>query len=419
MSSKPVQVATDPNASVRAPGAQAEADRMLAAVRDMIPQLRAEAGEVEALGRPLEGTIRKLHDIGVFKMTVPVEYGGYALTLSQMVPVFAEIARGCGSTAWVVWVTTAGTQWMTAYSHQLQKEMFDPDWIGPYQSGAMNKGGPGIARKVDGGYMLSGKWPWASGCYYTIFHTMGALVERPDGTKYPIICQVPHAEIEIIDDWDVVGMRGSSSNTITLRDKETFVPEHRVIQTMDLFAGKRPEPVPAGLLYDINLIQVTTVTYIALGLGLARAAINCFEETIAGRGITFTTYQKQIEAPITHLQLGEVYSKLMAVEAISEQLCRRVEGDAANKVPQKPIDNSRTRCSTAYALTLCEEIVTTCMRACGASAIRSDNAIQRVARDIKPVTLHGQMNIDTAFEDYGRILAGLPGFQEPPKAAKH
>ena len=404
---------------VREPGLQSEADRILAEVKAMLPKLREEAPEVEQLGRPIQSTIEMLDKIGVFKMSVPVEYGGYALTPGQMVPVFTEIARGCGSTAWVTWVTTAGTQWMTAYSHKLQAEMFDPDWVGPYQSGAMNKSGPGVARKVEGGYMLSGKWPWASGCYYTIFHTMGALVDAPDGTKYPIICQVPHEEIDIIDDWDVLGMRGSSSNTITLKKGEVFVPEYRVIQTQDLFSGKRPEPAPAGVLYDINLIQVTTATFVSLGLGLAKAAIDLFEETIGTRGITFTNYKSQREAPVTHLQLGELYSKLLAVEAIAAENCRRVESDAANGVAQTPLDNSRTRCATAYAVSVCDEIVNLCLRATGASGIKSSYPIQRIARDIKPVIMHGQMNLETAYEDYGRILAGLPGFQEPPKAKAH
>lgn len=397
---------------VREPQSDAEAARILADVRALLPTLRERAADAEALRRAPDETVRDLAEIGVFRMTVPVEYGGYALTPSQLNPIFAEIARGCGSTGWVAWVTTAGTQWMTAYSHELQREMF-LSGPGPYQSGAMGKHGPGVARRVDGGYMIKGSWPWSSGCHHTVFHTMGALVAKEDGTKFPIICQVPHDQVEILDDWHVVGMRGSGSNTIILRE-ELFVPDHRVLQTMDLFAGKRPAPEPAGLLFSINLIQLTTATFISLGLGLARAAADALIAG-AGRPITFTTYPKQREAPVTHLQLGQIYSKIGAVEAIAAQTAALVEADAANGVPQKPIDNSRVRCMTAYALSLCEEVVSLCMRAAGASAIRDDNVLQRIMRDVKTATMHGQMNIETAFEDYGRMIMGLPGFQEPPK----
>lgn len=404
-------------AAVREPASASEASRMLEEVRALGPELRSRAAEVEAQSRVSDEMIRALHKIGVFKMTVPVEYGGYAFTPSQIVPVYAEITRACGSTGWVAWVTTTGTQWMTSYSHKLQEEMFLAGWEGPYQSGAMNKGGPGEGRRVEGGYMIKGKWPWSSGCFHTIFHTMGALIDEPDGTKYPVICQVPHDQVEIIEDWDVMGMRGSGSNTLYLAE-ELFVPDYRVIKTMELFSGPRPDPQPAGLLYTINLIQLTAGSFISLGMGLARAAIDELEATAKKRGITFTTYKSQIEAPVTHLQLGELYTRLGTVEAVCETMFARMEAAAEEGVAQTPLDNSRVRCATSYALTICDEIVQTCLRAAGASAIRSSNPLQRIARDMKTTTMHGQMNIETAYEDYGRILAGLPGFQEPPKPPK-
>lgn len=407
-----------PDTPVREPASAAEAARMLDAVRALAPTLRERAAAVEANSRVSDETILALHEIGVFKMTVPVEYGGYAFTPSQIVPVFAELTRACGSTGWVAWVTTTGTQWMTAYSHQLQEEMFLAGWQGPYQSGAMNKGGPGTGRRVEGGYMIKGKWPWSSGCFHTIFHTMGALIDAPDGSKYPIVCQVPHDQVEIIEDWDVMGMRGTGSNTLHLAE-ELFVPDYRVIKTMDLFSGKRPAPEPAGLLYNINLIQLTAGSFISLGMGLARAALDELEATAKRRAITFTTYKSQIEAPVTHLQLGELYARLGMVEAVCETMFARMEADAAAGTGQTPLDNSRVRCTTAHALTLCDDIVQVCLRAAGASAIRAANPLQRIARDMKTTTMHGQMNIETAYEDYGRILAGLPGFQEPPKLPKN
>ena len=245
-------------------------------------------------------------------------------------------------------------------------------------------------------------------------YRLGTLTRvRDDGSKYPIICQVPHDQVEIIDDWHVMGMRGTGSNTLTLRE-EVFVPDHRVLETADLFAGVRPDPQPAGSLYNINLIQLTAGSVIGIGIGLARAAI---EHLLAGAGrpITFTFYPRQIEAPVTHLQLGELYCKLNAVESVAQSMFARMEAEAAVGKKQTPLDNSRVRCSTAHALITCDEIVQTCLRAAGASAIRSTNPLQRIVRDMKTLTMHGQMNVETALEDYGRMIAGLPGFQEPPK----
>lgn len=396
------------------PASAARAAAVLAGVRDLVPALRARAVETEELRRVPDRTIADLDAIGVFKMCVPVEYGGFALAPSQIAPVFAELARGCGSTAWVVWVTSAGTQWISHFPRALLDEMFGTDWVGPRQSGAMNPGGPGRARRVEGGYMVKGEWAWSSGCHHSLFHTLGALVDVDvdGGGKEAIICQAPHADIEILDDWHVMGMKGSGSNTMVVRD-EIFVPEHRTVRSADLFAGKRAGFEPAGVLFKVPLIQFTPGTSLALGLGLARAAVELLEEKAKTRGITFTSYKVQNEAPVTHLQFGEMHVKLNAIQAILDRSVARMERDALSSDAANPIGNATAKASSAYGLQICREIIDVALRASGASAIATDNPAQRLSRDALTLTMHGQMNIDTAYEELGRLVAGLPGFGAP------
>ena len=398
-----------------APASTETARAVLDRVRALVPTLQDRAVEAEALRRVPDESIRELDEAGVFKMTVPVEYGGYALLPSQIAPVLSEIARGCGSTGWVTWVTSAGSQWMTCYSHEFQREKFCGGWVGPLQSGAMHKGGPGTSRRAPGGYLVTGKWPWASGCYHTMFHILGALLTNDDGSKEGIVAQVPHDQIEILDDWDVMGMKATGSNTIVLRDGEVFVPEHRVARSVDMFAGKRPAPAPAGVLYKIGLEQFTPGTLAALATGLARAAIERLQARAGGRPITFTDYSDQIKAPVTHLQLGELHVKLETAEAAVERSLRRMERDAEDGVPQTPLDTARIRTTSAYVCLLCTEIAGIALRASGASSIQTSNPLQRIVRDLTTITLNGQMNIETAYEDYGRLIAGLPGFGGPKK----
>ncbi len=400
------------SAPLLSPASPQRAEALLASVRKMVPVLRERALETEELRRVPERTIAELDAIGAFKMCVPVEYGGYALLPSQIVPIFAELARGCGSTAWVVWVTSAGTQWISHFARSFLDEMFGTPWVGPLQSGAMSKIGPGSARRVPGGYMVHGKWPWASGCHHTKFHTLGAMVEVDGGGKEAIVCQVPHADIEILDDWFVMGMRGSGSNTIVVRD-EIFVPAHRVVRSADLFGGKRQDFTPEGVLFRVPLIQFTPGTLLALGVGLARTAIELLEERSKTRGITFTDYRVQNEAPVTHLQFGELHVKLNAVEAILARSVARMEHDAEAGTAMNPVANATAKASSAYGLQVCREIVDVALRANGASAIQSDNPAQRLSRDAMTLTMHGQMNIETAYEELGRLVAGLPGFGAP------
>ena len=186
-----------------------------------------------------------------------------------------------------------------------------------------------------------------------MFHILCALVDTEEGGKEAIVAQFPHDEIEIVDDWHVMGMKGTGSNTIVLRDGETFVPEHRVARTIDMFSGKRPAPQPAGILYRIGLEQFA-------------------------------------------------------------QLAAKAR-EAAAGVPQTPLDTARIRTGSAYVCMLAADIANMALRASGASSIQTTNPLQRIMRDITTVTLNGQMNIETAYEDYGRLIAGLPGFGGPKK----
>ena len=203
---------------------------------DLVPTLQKRAREAEELCRTPPETIQDLHDIGVFKMNVPVEYGGYALTPTQQYAVFAD-PRGCASTGWVAWVTGGGQSMMALYDRRFQDEAFTSDWMGPLNSGVTNEIGPGHARRVENGFMVKGKWPFCSGCHYTAFHHLGALC-RDGQTVMPIIAMVPHDQIAILDDWKVMGLRGSGSNSVTI-EEEVFVPDYRVRTSRTLSMATR------------------------------------------------------------------------------------------------------------------------------------------------------------------------------------
>jgi alkylation response protein AidB-like acyl-CoA dehydrogenase len=388
------------------PGDSKRALAILAQVSDYVPTLRNRAYETEKLGRVPVQTIEDLSSIGVFNMGVPVEYGGFALTPTQQHAIFAEIARGCGSTAWVAWVTGAGQQWMGLFDQQFQDESYGAGWKGPLNSGVANGAGPGIARKVSGGYMLKGRWPFCSGCHYTLFHHLGAKLIDKDGEL--ILCQVPHSEVGILDDWDVMGLKGSGSNSVTLVE-EVFVPEHRVRTVADLMAMKRTAAAPAGLAFKLSLSVFTAATMTAVGLGQARAAIEILREKIPTRGITNSIYKRQNEAPITHIQLGELHCKLEAAEHIAaSNLQRAEEGAEAGIVPDE-LATARTNLETAYVLKLCSEITELVLRASGAASIHEANIFQRLFRDTRVPTLHGRHTIETCLEDFGRASVNMLG----------
>lgn len=406
-------------ATVSTPGSAEIARQVLESVTHLAAGFRDRALETEQRRYVSQESIRELSDAGVFKMTIPVEYGGYALNPSQICPVFAEIARACGSTGWVAWLTTTGVHPATIFPHQFQDELFGPGWEGPLQSGAISNFAPGTGRRIPGGLMIKGKWAWVSACHHTRFHIVSVMVNDDDGGKMSMTCQVPHEQVEILDDWTVMGMQGTGSNAIILRD-EVFVPEHRVLKTTDLFMGVRPAPQPAGTLYKISFASLGAVTIASLAIGLARAAIEEFlKKATSGRGITFTCYADQSKAPVTHLQLGEMWAKLNGCEAIVEHWTRRIESDAQQNLAATPLQIGQVRAAAGHVCRLAKEIADTALRASGASSIHQSSPLQRIMRDATTISVHAQTNVETVYEDLGRLMAGLPSFTAPRKSEPH
>ncbi|WP_322060161.1 acyl-CoA dehydrogenase family protein [Paraburkholderia sp. J63] len=385
------------------PGDEQIAARILADVRAYVPTLRERARQTEVLRRVPDETIRELDELGVFRMCVPVEYGGYALTPVQQFDIVAEIARGCGSTGWVVWVTTTSQQWVSFFDPRFQAELFGMGWVGPLNSGVITAWGPGFARRVEGGYMLKGRWPFNSACHHTPFHHLGASCEG-ETDRGPILLQVPHEQLQILDDWKVMGQRGSGSNTVVIED-EVFVPEYRVRPIGDIFAAKRLAPAPEGVLYQVNLIQHTASLMAAIAVGLARAAVELFQEKIHRRGISNSGYSKQSEAPVTHLQLGELHCQLRTVEMLARGNVEKVQALAATGQSVDELEIARTKLESAHAIKLASEITALTLRAGGASSIMDGNPFERLFRDSRVVTLHAHTQIETCQEDYGRAFA--------------
>ncbi|WP_206243964.1 acyl-CoA dehydrogenase family protein [Novosphingobium terrae] len=384
------------------PGDEAIAARILADVRAYVPTLRARAVETEQLRRVPDATIADLDAMGVFKMCIPVERGGYASTPMQQFDVVAEVARGCSGTAWVVWVTLTATQWVGLYDMRFQDEVYNTPWVGPLTCGA---GNPCPARRVPGGYMLKGRWPFCSGSQHTAFHHVGVIVPE-DENPQPLLAQIPRADLKILDDWHVMGMKGSSSNTVVI-EEEVFVPEYRVRPVEELFANKTIETPPEGLLFKLDIVSLTAAVKAGISVGIARAAVELFKEKSFTRKITHLPYATQAEAPVTHLQLGEFHCKLQAAELIARNNVARAEQMAAEGRQATELDFKRTQLDTGYVMQLASEITRTALRSSGASQIHENSPFQRLFRDAQVATMHAHTMIETCMEEFGKASVGI------------
>jgi alkylation response protein AidB-like acyl-CoA dehydrogenase len=379
----------------------ASEDGLLERTRALLPLLRDNAGRTEQARRVAEENIEALTDAGVFRMTVARHYGGYESSLATQYEVLAAIASACPSTGWVTTILTA-MLWNTGmFPDEAQDEVF----ADPRVRVASVFAAGGEARAVDGGVVASGRWPFNTGCMHSQWAILTALLPDAQGTPAPVSLLIPYAELQILDDWHATGMAGTGSNTTVA--EEVFVPSHRIL-TLEAQTTLR---LPSARNRDAAYWHAPVVPWLiaqAAGapVGIARGALEAFMARLPGRGITYTDYTSQAEAPVTHLQVGEALMKIHSADAHARRANDLVAAAATAELTLAA--RTQVRAHAAYATTLAREAVDILYGASGASAIQSSVPIQRFQRDIQALSNHAFLTASTSLELLGRVACGLP-----------
>ena len=208
---------------------------LLERARALIPRLAERASACTAARMVPAETIAEYHEAGILRILQPQCFGGLQGRFSLFSRIVEELTFGCASSAWV-YAVLAEHQWIIAqYPEQAQIDVWDAD---PLAVAASSLAPRAPAKKVAGGWRLSGKFPFSSGCDHAQWAILGAFLGAAGDPHHIAYLLVPLAEIEIVDDWQVLGLAGTGSKSLVLHD--VFVPEHRCVMVADLFAGTPP-----------------------------------------------------------------------------------------------------------------------------------------------------------------------------------
>ncbi|MBI5090466.1 MAG: acyl-CoA dehydrogenase family protein [Actinobacteria bacterium] len=361
----------------------------------LVPYLREQAPLAEQARRVSDETYDRLAEAGVLRMCTPKKYGGDELDFQTQCVVLAEIARGCPSTSWCATIMSALAWMASTFPDETQDEiMGDGD---PRISGVLAP--IGMLTPTDGGYLLTGRWP---------FNTAG------DGSRWillsAILDGVPHSaiveagQVTRLDDWHASGMAATGSSTVVA--DAVFVPSRRVLSLPGMINGEyAPERHNADEPYfNLPLATVLAVNAGGTPWGAALGAMDAFLERLPGRAITYTMWDDQSAAPVTHLQVGEA-AMLIDSAAAHVKLATAVLDAPADGVPSMH-ERVKARTHITYSTGLARRAVDTLFAASGASSIQSGVPIQRFQRDIQALSNHAIMHEQTGTEMYGRFLCG-------------
>jgi alkylation response protein AidB-like acyl-CoA dehydrogenase len=369
---------------------------------EIIPTLQANAQWNEQHRRLHDETIEALTRVGLFRLRTPKRYGGYESDTRTLVEMLAEIGQGDGSTAWVSWVLAGNTWLVGKFPKAVQDEVFaTPD---VRVSGTLSPRGK-LERRGDG-FVLNGNWHFHSGSLHSHWSLMAALITSPEGRPAPMVALVPTAQLEVIDDWETAGLRGTGSVSTVAR--ELFVPDERVLSVIPLLQGQpTSSPNSEASIYRTPMVPTIAAAASGVLLGLAKAAMKNFFQRLPERGIAYTGYSKQAEAPITHLQVAEAAMKIDEAEFHAYRGADLVDAKATSGDDWTTEERVRVRLDTGMVARLAKEAIDILNTASGGSSIYSHVPMQRIERDIQAANLQGMMHPNTNLELYGRILCGL------------
>jgi 3-hydroxy-9,10-secoandrosta-1,3,5(10)-triene-9,17-dione monooxygenase len=369
---------------------------------DLVPLLRKHALWAEENRRLHDEVVEAVTDSGLLKMRVPIRYGGYESEMRTVVDVLAELAKGCGSTAWTGAVWSISSWMIGLFPDEVQDEIFGAPNV--RVSGILSPSAVGVP--TEGGVILNGQWSFNTGSQQSTWNANAAVRPTPDGGFEPIMVAVPLSELQIVDDWYTAGLQGTGS--VTTIAKDVFVPNERVLSMGPVLQGQHQSKLNANSpVYRAPFMPTACTTVTSVALGLARAAKEAFFERLPGRKITYTSYDNQSEAPITHLQVAEATVKIDEAEFHTYRSAEALDTKGAAGEPWTLEERARIRLQMGAATQRAKEAIDILNTASGGSSIYRTVPIQRIERDIQTINLHAIMHPNTNYELYGRISCGL------------
>jgi alkylation response protein AidB-like acyl-CoA dehydrogenase len=367
-------------------------------VQEIAALARELAEETEANRRLPEPLLERLRDSGLMNAGAPRESGGLELSPGELLGHAAAIAAGDASAGWCVSIA-ATSSLLSGYLQPSGREelLADPRGI------AAGIFAPrGTARPAEGGFLVNGRWPYCSGIEHADVLFAGCFLTQDDGDQaagrpLPIVVGIPRAELEVLDTWHTLGLRGTGSQDSVAAD--VFVPSDHAFS---LFEGPRLDRP----LYRFPVFGYFALSVAAAAMGNARGAVDDFAELAkvkVGQGSSRTLAERST----THAALAAAEASIRASEALFDSAVQDAWGAARGEAPVAVELRNGLRIAASNAASTGASVVSTLFGLAGGPAIYDGSALQRRFRDAHTASAHFQIG-PVSREIQGRLLLDQP-----------
>jgi 3-hydroxy-9,10-secoandrosta-1,3,5(10)-triene-9,17-dione monooxygenase len=378
-------------------------EELLDRARALVPVLAERAEECEQLGRLPDASIKAFEDAGFYRILQPIQYGGYEYMPSAFYRVLMELAKGCPSSAWNLAVLGIHNWALGLCDPKIAEDLWGEDRNVRFSSSYAPFG---TAEKVEGGYILNGRWPWCSACDHSTWMVIGAIAENDVGKQEWMSFFLPLSDYEIDhSSWDTSAMKGTGSKNIVVKD--AFVPIHRryLIGRSTSMADPGRATFTADT-YKVSFGVAFSFTLASVTLGIADGAIAHSIETMGKRKSAYTG-KRYYEDVATQKMIAEAYSIIDGAHLKLERDWAEMEEFLKNG-EEIPMDRRVFyRWHSAEIPRLAKTAVNLLIESSGGRSFMNGSPMQRYFRDVNCIANHQVVNYDLGATCFGyNLLTG-------------
>ncbi len=392
--------------SSSSPGAAPPPAELIARARSFIPKLIDCGAETERERRIPHRLVDEMRAAGLFRALQPKRWGGYETDVGTYYEIEMALAEGDMSAGWIYGVVGVTPWVMALLDDRAAQDVWGKDTNALV---GLSLAPAGKITPVDGGFRISGRWPFASGCLYCDWALLGAFVPpakpRADGMPEWRMYLVPKSDYEIIDTWHTSGLKGTGSNDIAIKD--AFVPAHRMfLMTGNIDCTGLGQAVNTAPLYRLPFGQV-------FGGGVAYAAVGALQGMIDD----FRSYaqsrvrlgnRKTTEDPDALLALGEAGLAIDEMKMLLHRNLAALEAYAARGEVSSQIDRLKFRSHMALTTERCRALAARLFQVAGAAGLYSHHRYGRILADINAGRQHVTNQYEMHAREWGAHLLGHP-----------
>ncbi|MEI8151670.1 MAG: acyl-CoA dehydrogenase family protein [Hyphomicrobiales bacterium] len=388
------------NEFVKPPGVR-DAEILIERARSLVPVLRERSASANAGRRLPKETIADFQRLELARCLQPAMFGGFGSDYRVFSKMLRALAQGCGSSAWVAAVHGEHNWVVGNLSEAAQRDVWGDN---PHAVASASFAPSGSAEAVAGGHRLSGRWGFASGCDHAQWVLLGSVAKggaAPDSRMF----LVPMSEVEIIDDWHVMGLCGTGSKSVAIKD--VVVPSTHSVSLHDLKHGVAPGAAvhPGNPLYRTPRNMLALFSLSSVIVGLAERAVTEFVEFTRDRR---SRGLRVADLEAVQLKVAEAAAQAETAALVGEHtIARNIELiGARHEINAEHVAWSRR--NAAYSAQLAHSAVKLIFEAAGGTALYTASPLEGIFRDMTAAAAHLSLSWHRAAPFYGQSRLGLP-----------